>query len=277
MRLAVSNACRSADLDHLLVLVVAGSSCFLDAAFGLVLLPGYAPGVDPQQDINAVPSPGGDLRRGDSGIEPGGHGGVTEVVRTAGQQGSCLAGGEGSIAGLVEDLEVGPVVEDTAAGASENPPGRCGRIFFEVLTEERHKLGVDGDSARLPPWAVFEFAPLASRTGVCPLRAAPGLGVRQDQLAPAASWQAGQVVSPQVDNFLGPERGIVQKAEERNHPLTSGALVGDCCEQSSCLVAVDHGSRIYGLGRARPGPVDGSKRVCWQPVGLNGVLHQVVQ
>ena len=69
-RLAVPNTCPSlADsLDHLIV--VPGPGGFLDAAFGFVLLAVDAPGVGPQQNIDAVASPLSDLRCGHSGVQP---------------------------------------------------------------------------------------------------------------------------------------------------------------------------------------------------------------
>jgi hypothetical protein len=71
MRMAVPNTCPSpADsLDHLIV--VPGPGGFLDATFGFVLLAVDAPGVDPQQNIDAVASPLSDLRCGHSGVQPG--------------------------------------------------------------------------------------------------------------------------------------------------------------------------------------------------------------
>ena len=49
-------------LDHLIV--VPGPDGFLGAAFGFVLLAVDAPGVDPQQNVDAVASPFSDLRCG---------------------------------------------------------------------------------------------------------------------------------------------------------------------------------------------------------------------
>ena len=70
MRVAVANTCPSSadSLDHLIV--VPGPGGFLDAAFGFVLLAVDAPGVDPQQNIDAVASPLSDLRCGHSSVQP---------------------------------------------------------------------------------------------------------------------------------------------------------------------------------------------------------------
>jgi hypothetical protein len=45
-----------------------------------VLLPGYAPGVDPQQHGDAAPRPLGYLRRWDARVQPRGDAGMAEVV-----------------------------------------------------------------------------------------------------------------------------------------------------------------------------------------------------
>src|SRR6516162_460265 len=107
MRIAVPNTCQSLAglaLDHLLV--VPGYGGFLDPALGLVLLPGDALGVDPQQDVDAVASPRSDLRGGDSGVQPGGDRRMAEIVGAPGQQGYGLGRGEGGGTGLVEDQQV---------------------------------------------------------------------------------------------------------------------------------------------------------------------------
>jgi hypothetical protein len=40
----------------------------------------------------------------------------------------------------VEDLEVGPVVEDAAAGTGEDAPGRPGRVLLQMLLDP-HVVG----------------------------------------------------------------------------------------------------------------------------------------
>ena len=69
-------------LDHLLI--IAGPGGFLDAALGFVLLPGDALGVDPQQHVDAVARPIGDLRGGYSGVQPGRDRRMAQVVGTPG-------------------------------------------------------------------------------------------------------------------------------------------------------------------------------------------------
>jgi hypothetical protein len=74
---------KSADsLDHLLV--VPGLGGFLDTAFGFVLLAVDAPGVDPQQNIDAVAGPLGDLWRGHSGVQPSRDRRVPQIVGAPG-------------------------------------------------------------------------------------------------------------------------------------------------------------------------------------------------
>jgi hypothetical protein len=53
---------------------------FEDPPLGLVLLAGDALGVDPEQDVDAVPGPVGDLRRRHASVEPGGDCGMPQVV-----------------------------------------------------------------------------------------------------------------------------------------------------------------------------------------------------
>src|SRR6516165_11399894 len=169
MRIAVPNTCQSLAgpaLDHLLA--AAGHSGFLNPALGLVLLPGDALGVDPQQDVDAVASPLGDLRGGYSGVQPGGDRRVAEIVGAPGQQGCRLLAGEGRSAGLVEDQQVGPVIEDAPTRAGEDAPVRPGRELLEVLAEQRDQFGMKRHRAGLPAWAVLELAALAGRSAVGP-------------------------------------------------------------------------------------------------------------
>lgn len=125
MRVAVPNTCPSwADLlDHLIV--VLGSGGFLDAAFGFVLLAVDAPGIDPQQHVDAVTGPLSDLRCGHSGVQPGGDRRVPQIIGAPGQQRRPFLADEGGGAGLVEDLEVSPVVEEATAWAGEDAAVRA--------------------------------------------------------------------------------------------------------------------------------------------------------
>ena len=51
----------------------------------------------------------------------------------------------------MEDLEVGPVVEDAAAGAGEDAPSRAGTALLQVLSEERDQQTSSAQlSARVP-------------------------------------------------------------------------------------------------------------------------------
>lgn len=109
--------------------------CVGDTSHGLVLLTGNALGVDAQEHGHAMASPFGDLGWGDSGAEPGGHGGMSQGVRHVQQRRARFLGGECLGASLVEHLEIGPVGDDPAAGASEQPPVGTGAELLQVLTE----------------------------------------------------------------------------------------------------------------------------------------------
>jgi hypothetical protein len=83
------------------------------------LLPGDALGVGAQRYVYGVPCPFGDLRRVSAGVEPGGHGGMPQVVGVAGDKRCCLAFGECGGAGLVENDEIGAAGHDSAARQAE--------------------------------------------------------------------------------------------------------------------------------------------------------------
>jgi hypothetical protein len=108
------------------------------------LLAGDALGVDPQQYVDAVACPLGYLRGGYSGVQPRRDCRVPQVVGAPGEQGRRFLAAEGGGASLVEDLEVGPVIEDAAARTGEDAPVRAGLVLFEMLLQERDQVGVDG-------------------------------------------------------------------------------------------------------------------------------------
>ena len=68
--------------------------------------------------------PLGDLRGRYSSVQPGGNGRVPQVVGAPGEQGRRFLAGERRSAGLMEDLKVGPVIEDAAVGTGEDAPVR---------------------------------------------------------------------------------------------------------------------------------------------------------
>jgi hypothetical protein len=141
-----------------LVLLTGG---LFDAPLRLVLLAGDAFGVDPQQDVDAVACPLGDLGSGHARVEPGGYRRVSEVVGAPRQQRSRLASREGCSPGLVKDLEIRAVIEDAATGTGEDAPVRSGRVLLDVLGEKRDEFGMDGHRAGLAAGAVLELAVLA--------------------------------------------------------------------------------------------------------------------
>jgi hypothetical protein len=57
--------------------------------------------------VHAVPGPLGDLRRGNHGVEPERHCGVSQVVRPAGERGALLCGREGLFPRLAPGRPVG--------------------------------------------------------------------------------------------------------------------------------------------------------------------------
>ena len=144
MRPAVPNTCPSLSRrggNHLRVL--AGPGGFLDPALGFGLLAGDALGTDPQEYVHAVARPLGDLGRWHSGVEPGGHRRVAKVIGPSGQQRCGLALGNCDVTCLVEDLEVGPVVEDAATWAGEDAAGGPGGVLLQVLGEECDQLRME--------------------------------------------------------------------------------------------------------------------------------------
>jgi hypothetical protein len=134
--------------DHLLV--VLGPRGFLDAALGFVLLAGDALDVDTQRYVHAVARPVGDLRGGHAGVQPRRYGRVSQVVGAPGKQGRRFLAAEGCGASLVEDLEVGPVVEDVAAGPVKMRPSGPGRYFLRCSLRSATKSGWMG-TGRVSP------------------------------------------------------------------------------------------------------------------------------
>src|SRR5262249_1799610 len=134
--------------DHLLV--APRSRGLLDAALGCVLPAGDALGVDAQQYIHAVARPVGDLRGGHSSVQPGGNRCVPQVVRAPGEQGRRFLAAEGRGASLVEDLEVGAVVEDAAAGTGEDAPVQGGGYFLRCSVRSATSSGWGG-TGRVSP------------------------------------------------------------------------------------------------------------------------------
>ena len=75
---------------------------FEDPALGELVLAHDALGVDPKEDVHAVPGPLRYLRRVDAAIEPRGQASVPEIVRAPGERRGLLRGGEGYLAGLIQ-------------------------------------------------------------------------------------------------------------------------------------------------------------------------------
>jgi hypothetical protein len=166
MRVAVPNTCPRSPLAQSLRAwgaAVVWSGRFEDAPLGLVLLPGDALGVDPEQHVHTVTCPLSDLRRGDPGVEPCGYGGVAEVVGAPGQERGCFCPAERCVSCLVEDREVGAVGESAATDADEHAAVWSGAVLLKVGAEQRDEFGVDGYWPGLPWCPVLEFAACAGR------------------------------------------------------------------------------------------------------------------
>ena len=78
---------KSKIVNRLLSILAQG---FADAALGELVLAHYALGVDPQQHVDAVPGPFGDLGRVDAAVQPRGEAGVPEVVGPPGERRGLL-------------------------------------------------------------------------------------------------------------------------------------------------------------------------------------------
>src|SRR5262245_66415516 len=118
----------------------------------------------------------------------------------------------------MEDLEVGPVIEDAAAGTGEDAPVRAGRILLQVLAEERDQLRMEGHRAGLTARTVLELAALASRATVGPPGAWHGLprpadgGQAGDPARPGRAGQGtGPVARPPGHRGIRPAPGCVHR------------------------------------------------------------------
>jgi hypothetical protein len=79
------------------------------------VLAGDAVGIDPQQHVDAVACPFGDLGSGYSFVEPGRYCGVAQVIGSARERAGCVSRAERLFPGRVEYIEVGPFSEGAAA------------------------------------------------------------------------------------------------------------------------------------------------------------------
>jgi len=102
-------------------------------------------------------------------------------------------------------------------------------VLLQVLGEEYNQLRVEGYETGLSAWPVLKLAALPGRSAVGPPRTATGLRVGQDQLAPTLVRQADEIVEAQVHDFLWPQRGVIDAAEESDHPLAALVLLADSC------------------------------------------------
>jgi hypothetical protein len=78
---------------------------FADPALGELVLADDSLGVDPQQHVDAVPGPFGDLGRVDAAVEPRGQTRVPQVVGPPGQGRGLLGWSKGSLASFRNLIE----------------------------------------------------------------------------------------------------------------------------------------------------------------------------
>src|ERR1039457_7006838 len=183
-----------------------------------------AVGVDLEQDGDAVAGASGDFGGGDPGVEPQGYGGVPEVVGAAGRRGCLLGGGERDGAGALPDFAPSGVVQRPASCGAEQAPFGAGAVAGDVGAEHADQDGRDGDAAGLAGGGVLEAAFLAAGTVVGPTGAGAGPGGGQVDPAPPAGGQDA-VSLAQRDRLAGPQRSVVQAAEERFHVLPARTLL----------------------------------------------------
>ena len=108
-----------------------------NSALGDVGLAVDALGVDPEQHVNAVPGPFGDLRGVHSGVEPHRQAGVPEVVHPAGQRGSLFLRRQCGLPRRGPGAPVGDGGQFSAANSGEQASVRCSAEFLQMRAEQR--------------------------------------------------------------------------------------------------------------------------------------------
>jgi len=109
---------------------------FANAALGEIVLAHYAPGVDPQQHVDAVPGPFGDLSRIHATVEPGGQAGVPEVVGPPGERRGLLRRRERGLACSNPRAPLSDRRKLAAAHSAEHAAIWCGAELREVMAQE---------------------------------------------------------------------------------------------------------------------------------------------
>ena len=145
-----------------------GLGRFEDAAFGLVLLPVDALGVDPKQDVHAVARPLGDPRWRYPGVEPGRDGGMPERVGNLSKRRGGLFSCERRAAGLAEHIQVNPFSDATSAQIVESPTARPGREDADVFPQHSDP-SVQRYGAGLADGPVLQFARLSGLAALGPV------------------------------------------------------------------------------------------------------------
>lgn len=114
--------------------------------------------VDAVKDGDTVPGPRSDLRRVNTGGEPGRDSGVPQVVRPGGQGAGGLRRGEGHLSCLAPGLVVRVDCDPAAVRASEEAPVGRRSELLDVRHEERDELRWAGDGPDVAGGPVFELA-----------------------------------------------------------------------------------------------------------------------
>src|SRR5690606_552669 len=117
---------------------------FLDAAVPHLLMAVDAPGVDPQQHVNAVPSATRDLGRRHTGVQGERDTTVAEVVRSSGERRGHLGRRERLLSGHLPDAPVHTLGERPTAPTGEQAAVRSRPVLVQVATQQPDEFRRDG-------------------------------------------------------------------------------------------------------------------------------------
>jgi hypothetical protein len=210
---------------------------FADPALGELVLADDALGVDPQQHVDAVPSPLRHLGRVHAAIEPRGQAAMPEVIRPPRERLCQLSLGEGHLARLDPRPPVGDRGQFAAAHSAEEATVGGGPDFGQVIPQQPRQLGMDRYDAAVSFSPMLELPSLPRAAVVGPLAARIGRCAADVQLTPvfivgSVRQRKNHVVRLKIDRFLGTEPGVVHHREERDQPR-SARLLGAHCPSSA--------------------------------------------
>ena len=124
MQVAVPNTCPSPRSLRETASISVLPQGFADPALGEFILAHDALGVDPQEDVHAVPGPFRHLGRVDAAVEPRGQAGVPEVIWAPGERGGLLGCGQGRLARFDPGAPVGDGRQFAAPNTAEETAQR---------------------------------------------------------------------------------------------------------------------------------------------------------